>query len=319
MITNINVEMLMPKNHAYRKVVEVMDLRSIVKEFEELYSKRGAPAIPIEKGIKALLIQFMEDYSDRQMECALRENNAVKWFCGYELLEETPDHTYFCKLRSRLGTKNVAKIFNTLVAQIKSQGLSGNVFHFIDASSVVTKTALWSERDRAITDGEEKLNNLNIENYSADKDARFGCKGKDKFWFGYKRHVSVDMQSGIVQKVAITPANVPDAKGLEHVCPSQGMVLADKAYCVQSAQQTIRAHGCHSGAILKENMKQKNKDKDAWLTKIRMPYEHVFSKLSKRARYRGRAKVQLQAFMEAIAHNLRRWVKLKDDVHLAMA
>ena len=32
--------------------------------------------------------------------------------------------------------------------------------------------------------------------------------GNNKHWYGYKRHVSVDMQSGLINKVAVTPANV---------------------------------------------------------------------------------------------------------------
>ena len=49
----------------------------------------------------------------------------------------------------------------------------------------------------------------------ADNQARFECKGQgknNKHWYGYKRHISVDMQSGLINKVAVTPANVPDAK-----------------------------------------------------------------------------------------------------------
>jgi len=42
--------------------------------------------------------------------------------------------------------------------------LFGDVFKFIDASAIVTKTALWEERDRAIKEGEEKLNNKNVKN-----------------------------------------------------------------------------------------------------------------------------------------------------------
>ena len=30
------------------------------------------------------------------------------------------------------------------------------------------------------------------------------------------------MQSGLINKVAVTPANVPDAAGLKNVCPEQG-------------------------------------------------------------------------------------------------
>jgi IS5 family transposase len=50
-----------------------------------------------------------------------------------------------------------------------------------------------------------------------DKQAKIGCKGGSKFWYGYKKHVSVDIQSGLINKVAITPANVIDARGVAHV------------------------------------------------------------------------------------------------------
>ena len=45
----------------------------------------------------------MEDISDRELERFLQENNAGKLFCGFSLLEKTPDHSYFSVLRSRIG------------------------------------------------------------------------------------------------------------------------------------------------------------------------------------------------------------------------
>lgn len=113
------------------------------------------------------------------------------------------------------------------------------------------------------------------------------------------------MGSGLITKVAATPANVPDHVALKHVCPKAGMVFGDKGYCPKLAQR-----GCHSGVILKNNMKGKNRDKDRWLTKVRMPFEGVFSKKAKRARYRRLVKVQFQVFMEAIVHNVKRLLVL---------
>lgn len=310
MFTNITSDSLVRADHAYRKMLGILDLSRIEEEMESLYSKVGAPGIPVEQGLKALILQFLEDYSDRQMEKALEENVAVKWFCGYELIDETPDHSYFGKLRNRLGTENVAKVFNTVVVQMRERGLVSDVFHFIDSTAVITKTNLWQERDRATEEGLKKLDNSCIDRYAHDKDARIGCKGKNKYWHGYKWHVRADMKQGVITKIAATPANVPDAKGLENVCPTEGMTFMDKAYCVKTAQQTLKAHRCHSGAIKKQNMKDKDKRHDAWLTKVRMPFEGIFSKMNKRARYRGIAKVQYQAFMSAIAFNLKRWVQL---------
>ena len=53
-------------------------------------------------------------------------------------------------------------------------------------------------------------------------------------------------------------------------------------------------------------MKDKNKDLDRWVTKIRTPCERVFSKQNKRVRYIGIAKNQFAEFMNAICFNLSR-------------
>lgn len=63
------------------------------------------------------------------------------------------------------------------------------------------------------------------------------------------------------------------------------MVYADKAYCLAKAQTAMKKRGAASGAILKQNMKGKNKDLDRWRSGLRAPFEGVFSKLEKRARY----------------------------------
>jgi IS5 family transposase len=306
-------EELVSADHSLRKINKVLNLKPVLATFSSLYSKNGAPAIPLEKGFRALIIQFMENYSDRQMEKALQENIAIKWFCGYELRDTTPDHSYFGKLRKRIGTKGVADVFNFVVDQMRTNEIVGSAFTFIDATTIVTKTALWAERDRAQKEGIEKLNNENVSKYSADSQARFGSKGKKKFWFGYKRNVAADMKSGAITKVAITAANKSDSAALKHVCPKEGMVFADKGYCGKGVENELQKRGCHSGVIKKDNMKNKDTRKDKWLMRIRMPFESVFSKLERKSRYRGLMKVQYQGFMEAIAHNLKCWIKIIDS------
>ena len=121
----------------------------------------------------------------------------------------------------------------------------------------MTKANMWKERDKAIRAKHDKLNNEVLPKVAHDKQARIGCKGKDNYWYGYKQHTSVDMQSGLINKVAITPASVTDARGLKHVCPDQGAIYADKGYCTEPAQQTAKGKGCHLAARLKNNMLEK--------------------------------------------------------------
>ena len=59
-----------------------------------------------------LLLQFMEDLSDRECAQFLRENTAAKWFCGFTLSEPTPDYSLMCRVRKRIGTKLLAQSSN---------------------------------------------------------------------------------------------------------------------------------------------------------------------------------------------------------------
>ena len=121
------------------------------------------------------------------------------------------------------------------------------------------------------------------------------------------------MQTGLINKVAITPGNVTDAKGLKHVCPSGGASYADKGYCVGPARRIAKAKGVHLAAVKKKNMKGKNRDQDRWYSSLRSAYERVFSKRERRVRYRGIAKNQFAAFFGVICFNLKRIVSLNSS------
>jgi IS5 family transposase len=299
---------VIPPDHAYRKLNRLINFDAIAESLEKTYSHLGQKGIPAVRGLKALLLQFWEDYSDRQMEAAVRENLAIRWFCGFSLNEKTSDHSYFGKFRKRIGTQHFADIFNSINERLRKEGLFGNIFHFIDASTIIAKSALWEERDRAIKDGHDKLNNLVVKEYASDKDARWGAKSKKHIWFGYKRHTAVDMRYGLISKTTVTPANVLDYQVVEQICPKQGYVFMDKLYDTKGTDTKIRASGCSPGTIRKNNNPTKNYDLDRWRSQMRMPYEGTFSKLPKRARYRGKTKVLLQNFGESIAYNLKKAV-----------
>jgi IS5 family transposase len=301
-----DLEKIVSPEHVLRGVNRVISFGKIAKKYIELRTTLGREGYGLEAGLKCLFLQFYYDLSDRELEERLRHDLALRWFCSMELGKPTPDHTFFCRMRKTLGTKRIAQVFKNIKQRSEEAGIVRKVFSFVDASAIKTKEATWEERDKALSEGEEALNNQNISKYSADKDARFGCKGKDKFWYGYKRHVSVDMGSGLIEKVAVTPANVPDHWGLRLVCPEERLVFADKGYCPEECGRVLQQRRCHDATIKKKNMKNKRPDLDRWLSKVRMPFESVFSKQEKRARYRGLAKVQMQAFLEAIVFNVKR-------------
>lgn len=301
-------------DHAFRRLDKVVNWKKLANPLRKEYKSDGRKGYDVEKGVKMLVIQHWEDYSDRQMEKAVRENLAIKWFCGFGLTEQTPDHSYFGELRKRIGPEKLAKVFRKMNKMLEKQGLFGNVFAVIDASSIISKTALWEERDRAISDGNKKLDNAVVSKYAADKDAKWGAKGKNKVWFGYKRNTSIDMKHGLIRKVTVTPANTPDFKAVKNLAERGKVYFMDKGYDYTEVEIELKRIGSHASTIEKNNKKTKNKDLDNWKSKVRMPYEGVFSKTSKRAKYRGQLKVFMQCILESMAHNLKKAVKYTPDL-----
>lgn len=315
------LERMVKKDHTYRKLLDLVDFDELLLPFEKLYSHLGSPSEPLTRGFKCLLIQFWHDLSDREAANYIYENMAARWFCHYKIDEDTPVHSYFGKLRGRIGTENLTKIFNTITASLEKAGLVGKTFTFVDSSAMIAKVSTWAARDKAIEDknNDEKddknnptMNNKNIENYSSDPDAKFGCKGKDKNWVGYKRHHQVDMKQGIITDVKITSADVNDGQAFidEDLCPESGMVFLDKGYEAKNVEENILKNGCAPAAIKKNNRKDKNRDLDRWRTSVRMPFENTFSKMKKQCRYWTKPKVKIQATMEAIVHNFKRAIRI---------
>jgi IS5 family transposase len=304
----VSVEQLVPANHTYRRLKKMINFERIVKSVRVQASDLGAIGFGKERLIKCLILQFMEDLSDREFERFIGENNVGKWFCGFGLLEKTPDFTTVCKFRNVIGTSRMGKLFQEVKRQMQEKNCCSEVFTFIDSCALISKLNLWEERDKAITAGYEKLNNMVLPEVSADPEAKIGAKSDKKFWYGFKKHVAVDMQSGMITKVAVTPANVTDGDGAKYVLPKSGAVTGDKGYV--GAIREIMCRGLHPMIIKRKNMKDKNADLDRWITKLRCPYERVFSKQNNRVRYKGVVKNQGAELMYAVAHNFRRLLVL---------
>lgn len=319
-----NIEELVRADHPYRKILAMLDFNKLCQGLDkECYSRLGTAGYHPVQGVKMLFLQYWHDLSDRELEEHMKDSNAAKYFCGFSLLQETPDHTYFTKFRARIGLKKIADIFNQIREGLKSGGYMKEIFTFVDSSKIEAKVDTWRARDKAIADssndetdddGNPTMNNKNVSEYSTDPDARYGAKSKKDIWMGFKRHASVDMGSGFINQVAVTPANVHDGDGLKHVCPTTGAVVADKAYSGGRATEELERRGLHSMVIEPNNKKTKNHDKDRYISALRMPFESVFSKQKKRARFIGTLKTQFQAFMEAIIFNTKRALTLNIQV-----
>ncbi len=173
----INLEKLVSKTHQYRHFAKVFDF----SEIEHALSTVKKEAV-YKGGVfflfKCLLLQFMQDISDRELERYFQKNTAAKWFYNFYLMEKTPDHRVFSRKCKRIGTNKSSKIFNLLREQLKKQDLMCEVFRFVDAFHLIAKVVnLWEERDPVIKKKYDKLNNETLAKGARDKQAKIGCKG----------------------------------------------------------------------------------------------------------------------------------------------
>jgi len=139
----------------------MLDFKEIIEniKFEEAKTDAGADGYGKNRLTLCLILQFLEDLSDREMERYMRENLAGKWFADFGISEETPTYSTFCKFRNMIGTKNMGNLFESVNAQIKQKGMMREVFTFVDSSALISKLTTWEERDRAIKNGETTFNN----------------------------------------------------------------------------------------------------------------------------------------------------------------
>ena len=135
----LSLDTLVPENHPYRHLDQLLSFSELSAPYHSLYSVKGRKEKGVEFGLRTLVLQFIEDLSDREMERYLQENNAGKWFCDLALGEKTPDHSYFDAFRKRLGTKRFMALFYQVRDRLKGMGLIREVFTFVDASQLVSK------------------------------------------------------------------------------------------------------------------------------------------------------------------------------------
>jgi len=170
-ITMVSLEELVSQDHQYRKFKELFNFKEVEAELLSVASPTNYKGYGVDRLFKCLLLQFMEDLSDRELERYIDDSNAAKWFCEFDLREATPDHSVFSKVRAKIGANKLSKIFSMFRDQLRLQGYMSEVFTFVDASHLISKASLWEERDEARKKKYEKLNNEVLPKVSHDKQA----------------------------------------------------------------------------------------------------------------------------------------------------
>lgn len=310
---------LVPEDHFLKQLDKIIDWKFIDKRCWSLYSRKGRPAHPARMLFKQVLLQFMYNLSDRELEETCRYRIDFRWFVGISGDDPGPDHTSFCRFRDRLGPDVLARMLNDVVNQASVAGLVTDRLSIVDATDVRAKVDVYRWDD----DDEHPGGKL-----GPDPDARFGRKSETKPFFGYKVGTSVDADSEIITGADVQPGNTSDVEMFADVADEYAeAVTADKGFDAPQNYELLHERGQEAAIIPKHrrgktrgHIKARYPD-DAERARyykrsaLRWKVEPKFNELKnyhslKRARYWGLAKMKFQALMAIIAVNMKRIVTM---------
>jgi IS5 family transposase len=279
--------------------------------FEKLLSRlhvspTGRPSYPPLTMFKAVLLAQWYGLSDAELEAALYDRLSFRRFAGLGLDDLTPDHTTICRFRNDLAVNGLAeKLFGEMNRQLAGLGLILRRGTLIDATLV-----------------EAAVRPSGSAEAPSDPDAGFARRaGKPGSTFGFKAHLAVDQESGLIRAALLTPANVNEtvvADGL--VQGDERAVYADRAYDTKARRLALKQRGIKDRIMHRPN--KHHPDLPHWrgrrnrlIAAIRGRVETCFAVLKRhyryvRVRYVGLAKNQAHLQLLCIAMNLRRAIVL---------
>ncbi len=231
------LEAFVPVDHRLRRLHGVLDVSFVHETVRSSYCQdNGRPSVDPEVIIRLFVIQAVEGISHvRELMRQVQVNLAYRWFIGYELDEELPDHSTVSRAFDRMGDEVFNNVFSCSIAQCQTSGLiEGKVLH-VDATTV-----------RADLD-KQKVNKVD----SPDGDARFGRFGDGTKQPGYKQHTVVDDTSRVVVAVTVTAANHSEEESMlgvvdqarDRLARTPEVLCADSAYASASNQAGCEARG----------------------------------------------------------------------------
>lgn len=280
--------------------------------------------------LKAIMLQMWYNLSDVELENCLHDRLSFMKFCSLDLEDNVPDHSTICRFRNKLINisvhKNLLKEVNT---QIEQHGVSLKSGAVVDASLINAHSRprrkeyveIEPTGDQKSSQKESEVKLIRVESH--DPDARWLKKGK-RVVYGYKGNISVDKESGLVQSVVTTSANVHDIKSIPALLtdlnlPDGSPILADKGYSSASIREQIRTkkwkqfimYKRYKNDVCRELKIRFNKS----VSKFRYIVEQTFGCLHQhlgfsRTPYVGLAKTEYYVTMKCLAFNLKRASKL---------
>ena len=235
-ITDFNLEKRVPKDHLLRKIQEQIDFDFIYKEVKHTYGVKGNVSVPPPVILKLMLLLILYNVmSERELMATLPLRLDWLWFLGYDLEDDSPNHSVLSKARARWGVNAFKKFFEHILWQCVEAGLVDGSKLFLDTSlvdadasnnSVIDTHSLKKYLKKSYRRLEERLDDIKDQKTTlanrryistTDPDASVIRQGKKRSKLRYKTHRAVDKKHEIITATKVTAGSVDDGEVLEEM------------------------------------------------------------------------------------------------------
>lgn len=339
---------IVPRDHFLVKLNQVIDWEQFVPILLQAYeglAEEGRPPYSPVVMLKTLLVAYLYNLSERQTEEVVNFQLPVKEFVGLAVDEPAPDHSTVCLFKRRLREADRWASFEAIADEVLRQALAAGIqlgkIQVVDSVHTVAQVDNDADRRRQEQGGLPR-----------DPDATLVQKGqrsvtepdghvatKEVQYLGYKAHVSLNAETGLITSVLPSPGSAADNRQfpylLEHDQASHveaETYTGDMGYDDGDLHYRLARAGKHSALRLHAYRTQKKDgNTEVWQAlkatpeyaaglKERYKIERKFGEGKLwhrlgRCRYLGLVRYGIQAYLTAVVLNLKRIVLLLTGVH----
>jgi len=136
-LVNVSLEQLVPADHFYRNLHKSLNLSFVRDLVAPFYAAGGRPSVDPVVFFKLQLVMFFEGVrSERQLVSTAADRLSLRWYLGYDLHEELPDHSSLTRIRDRYGVDTFRRFFECIVEQCQEAGLVWGKELYFDGTQV---------------------------------------------------------------------------------------------------------------------------------------------------------------------------------------
>lgn len=339
---------IVPRDHFLVKLNQIIDWEAFVPmllpAYEGLAQEGRRPYSPIVI-LKMLVIAVLYNLSERQTEEVVNFQLPVKEFVGLAVDEPAPDHSTLCLFKRRLRESGrwepFAAVGDAVLQQAQAAGIRLGEIQVVD--SVHTVANVDNEADRHRQEQGQAPRDPEAQLVKKGKRAVTQPDGKVEVreiqYRGYKSHISLNAETGLITTVHPTPGNAADNIQFPHLLAHDeamavpgSIYTGDRAYDDTDLHARLWDHDKFSAFRLHGYRTQKkDANKEIWQELQTSPeYERGLKERYKierkfgegklwhklgRCRYLGLVRYGIQACLTALVLNLKRIVYLLTGAH----